>query len=286
MKRLSGDLRGGAIPNDPAIHFSRNGCAICQCRLSVHQEARGGICDNPECRRKNAAAIGLRRQQEEAAALRLMAVSYRDEVSPRLGLVAPASLRLAIIPYYHQPIEKLSRTRRVEFRAHLAGAVRQAFGAKFDSAAVSDLVEELRPHAQAQVDGPAVGAACAVCTGFCCRGGGTRAYLSVAVIRSYIARHPGMQFREVLKAYLSRLPDATYRGSCVYHGSDGCGLSREMRSSVCNTYYCDGMQELRSEIAAEGPKTVLLLAAEGRQLLKSAAIKPDGETARLEMPGK
>jgi hypothetical protein len=287
MNRASGDVRAEGTVRDSMSYLSREVCAICQCRLTVHQQARGGICDDPECRRRKAVACDLQRRQEKAAAVRRMAVKYCDEMSPRLGVGDPASLRLAIIPYYNQPVVKLSRKRRAEFRTHLAGLLRQAFDGKFDSAAVADLEAELRHHAQAQSDDPAIGAACTVCTGFCCREGGTRAYLEVGVIRSYMARHPGMRLREVAKAYLSKLPDATSKGSCVYHGPRGCGLPREMRSSLCNTHYCGGMKDLRNEIASEGPKTVLLVAAdEEGEFLKSAVIEPDGKTMRLEPAGE
>jgi hypothetical protein len=229
-------------------------------------------------------AFDLRRQQEKAADVKRVALKYRDEVSVRLGADDPASLRISIIPNYHQPVVELPRKRRAEFRAHLTAVLARAFEGKFDAADVADLEAELWHHTQSESDIPAVGAACAVCTGFCCREGGTRAYLDVGVIRSYMARHPGMRLREVLRAYLEKLPNATFNGSCVYHGPGGCGLPREMRSSVCNTYYCDGMKGLRNEIASEGPKTVLLLAVEDREVLKSAVIEPDGTTVGLAGP--
>lgn len=282
MNRSFGGHRAEGAVRKPVSFLSRKGCAICQRMLTVHQEVRGGICDDPECRKRQAVASDLRRQKEKAAAVWAMALSYRDQVAPRIGVGDPASLRLAVIPFYNQPVVKLPRKRRAEFRAHLAGVLRQAFEGQFDSKAVTDLEAELRHHAQAHSDEPAIGAACAVCTGFCCRVGGTRAYLDVGAIRSYMARHPGMRFREVLKEYLSKLPDATCKGSCVYHGPKGCSLPRAMRSSVCNAYYCGGLTDLRNEIASEGPKTVLLVAAEERKLLKSAMIEPDGKTVRLD----
>jgi hypothetical protein len=284
MNPLSAQLRDGGATGNPALHLSPKNCAICQRGLTVHQEARGVVCDDPECRRKSAVALDVRRRQEKAAAVKEAALKYRGEISLRLGVGDPVSLRLAIIPYYHQPVVKLSRQRRGEFRAHLAVVLQQAFAGKFDVAAVADLEAELWHHAQAESEAPVVGAACAVCTGFCCRGGGTRAYLDLGAVRSFMARHPGMRLREVLRAYLGKLPDATHQGSCVYHGPRGCGLPREMRSSVCNTFYCDGVKGLRNEIAAEGPKSVLLLAADEGEFLKSAVIEPDGKTADLMNP--
>jgi hypothetical protein len=265
--------------------LSRNICAICQCRLTVHQEARGGVCDRLACRSRKAAEIDARRRQVKAAdaeAARQLAVEYYDKMKPRLGVADPASLRLVIIPDYDQPVVKLPRKRRAQFRARLADVIQETSEEKMSPEVMIALAEDLRIRAQERPSDPAVAASCAVCTGCCCREGGTSAYLDRAAIRSYMARHPGMRFREVLKAYLSKLPSATFKGSCVYHGPTGCALPREMRASICGTYYCDGMKTLRKEIASEGPKTTLLVSTEKGKLFKAAVIEPDGKTMRLE----
>ena len=280
MNRISEPIRDENTRRGPAAHSSRKVCEICRCRLTVHQEVRGGICDDPKCRGRKAVEFDARRRQQRTA-VRQMALKYRDETASRLGIGDPASLRLAVIPFYHQPVVQLSGKSRAEFKAHLVRVLRKALDGKSDSASEEDLEAELRQHAQAPFDAPAVGASCAVCTGFCCREGGTRAYLGVIALRSYMARHPGMRIREILHAYLSKLPDATCKGSCVYHGPRGCGLPREMRSSVCNNYYCGGMQGLQNEIASEGPGTVLLAALEEGRILKSAIVESDGKTIDL-----
>jgi hypothetical protein len=281
MNRNPGDIRTNGEVRELTPHLSRKLCLICQCRLTVHQEVRGGVCDRLECHRKRMVEIETQRLREEAAALERTAAEHCAKIAPLLGIADAASLRVTVIPYFHRKVVKLSRRRRSEFRTHVANVLREAFEGKFDPAAVTNLKIELMSHARESSDEPALGSACAVCTGFCCRNGGTHAYLDVAVIRSYMARHPGMRLGAVLKAYMSNLPDATYDGSCVYHGSSGCGLPREMRASECNDYFCDGLASLRKDIAEEGPKTVFLAVAEGQKIMDAAVIEPDGKTVRM-----
>ena len=271
---------------EPLRFFSRKVkvCEVCQCRLTVHQEARGGVCDRAQCRATQAAESDVRRRQAiaaEAEAVRAVTEKYRAAVAGRNGAADPASLRLVVIPYYDQPVVKLTRMRRAQFRAQLTRVIRETLQEETGAGNPIAMDEEPRRLAQQEFNEPALGACCAVCAGSCCRAGGTTAYLDRAAIRTSMARHPGMAFRDVLMAYLSKLPDATFKGSCVYHGSNGCGLPREMRSSVCNNYFCEGMQKLRTEIASDGPKTALLLAVENAEISKSAVIAPDGKTVRL-----
>src|SRR5208337_492465 len=78
------------------------------------------------------------------------------------------------------------------------------------------------PEVQAVLNG-----ACALCRGFCCGSGGDHAYLTVATIRRYMAKHLEQGPEEVLAAYLGRIRNDTVAGSCIFHQSGGCGLPRE-----------------------------------------------------------
>ena len=48
--------------------------------------------------------------------------------------------------------------------------------------------------------------------------------------------------RVVLRLYLERVPEVGYEGSCIFHGKQGCTLDRSLRSDVCNSYFCGGLQ--------------------------------------------
>src|SRR5206468_7485578 len=86
--------------------------------------------------------------------------------------------------------------------------------------------------------------ACARCQGHCCGKGGLHAfaYLSVDTLRRFMDDNPTLHPDEVLAAYLDHIGRATYQDSCVFHGPQGCTLSREMRADICNTFFCPGLK--------------------------------------------
>ena len=53
-------------------------------------------------------------------------------------------------------------------------------------------------------------------------------------------------------AYLDRVGSRTYRGSCLYHQADGCALPREMRSDLCNRFFCKALLEFQRDLPVSG----------------------------------
>ncbi len=261
--------------------LSQKRCAWCATRLDIHQAARGPTCGKPACRQKQAVAAAAQRQQEEVADAWRAAVEFRARVAPALGVAEPQSLTLALVPHFQRAVVKLPRPRRAEFRAHLLRVVRQAFEEKLDEASVAALAEELGQAVPPPPAFPEAGAACATCRGHCCRNGGTHAYLNATVLRSFLARHAGLRWREVVRIYWEKLPDQSFDYSCVYHGRGGCGLPREMRSGICNQYLCAGLKELRETLAASGPGPVLVVAARGEAIGRSVLISRAGSRLRV-----
>ena len=201
-------------------------------------------------------------------------------MAPALGVSDPTSLALAIVPNFHRPVIKTAPLRRAEFRAHLLRVVRQAFEEKLDAAGVSALAEELSEAVATTPDFPEGHAACATCRGFCCRTGGTHAYLNATVIRSHLARHPGLRPAEIIRAFLKKLPAQTFDHSCVYHGRQGCTLPRDMRASLCNQFQCAGLKELHDTLATTGPRPVLIVTHDGEKIRRSTLTHPKGGKMR------
>jgi hypothetical protein len=76
-----------------------------------------------------------------------------------------------------------------------------------------------------------------VISGSCCswRGpGGTLARVRCA--------RPALDLRATLRLYVERVPEVGYKNSCIFHGKQGCTLDRPLRSEVCNSYFCGGLQ--------------------------------------------
>ena len=86
-------------------------------------------------------------------------------------------------------------------------------------------------------------AACSLCRGFCCKGGGNHGYLDERVMARVRQARPELDARAVIRLYVERVPDAGYAGSCIFHGAEGCTLDRSLRSDVCNSYFCTGLRK-------------------------------------------
>jgi hypothetical protein len=284
------DTMNQIVPNENAapvirvlaVPLSQKFCSYCATRLDVHQAARGSICSDPACRKKQVLAEAKLRRETEAADVQRIAVEFRARMAPTLGVADPSSLALGVVPHFSRAVVKLPRARRMEFRAHLVRIVRQAFEEKLDTSDVSMLAEELSVAVQPPPEFPEGGPGCATCRGHCCRVAGTHAFLNATVVRSFLVRNPGMSQRAVVRAFLSQLPKMSFDYSCVYHGRHGCVLPREMRAGICNYYYCQGLQELRETLASSGRRPVLMVSIAGEKVGRAALLKPEGERVLVQ----
>ena len=96
---------------------------------------------------------------------------------------------------------------------------------------------------------------CCMCKGGCCASGKEHAYLSVFSIRKYMDNNPQLSSADILDLYVSKISSNTIDGSCINHTHNGCALSRELRSDICNGYYCDSLKHYQKE--AETKKSSL-----------------------------
>lgn len=85
-------------------------------------------------------------------------------------------------------------------------------------------------------------AGCATCQGHCCKGGGDHAYIDERTIARVRRDNPALDARAIIGLFLARLAPLAYRGSCLFHGPEGCTLGRGLRAELCNAYYCNGLQ--------------------------------------------
>ncbi len=182
-----------------------------------------------------------------------------------LGIQEPDTYRLTVIPTLRWRITNLPERRRRAFRDGLNRLISAASAHPAAHAPMPEPVVSPAPEIQA-----VLGRACALCQGFCCRAGGNHAYLTVETIRRYMAEHPDLRPRDVLAAYLGRVGPKTVEKSCVFHGPEGCRLSRDMRSDTCNEFYCGGLNELRSSQNDQEPVRAFFVAMAGATILTAA----------------
>lgn len=96
-------------------------------------------------------------------------------------------------------------------------------------------------------------AVCSACKGACCAAGREHAFLRVRTMREFAAAHPSLTDDEIVQTYLAYLPQRALHPGCVYQGLQGCTLPRDMRSAICNSYLCTGLQ---AAVDAATPHTV------------------------------
>jgi len=97
-----------------------------------------------------------------------------------------------------------------------------------------------------------------VCKGRRCLNAGDDSYLQLETIRRYARLYPALSAEQIKQEYEQRIPEKkliTY--FCINHTEIGCALSREIRSEMCNEFYCSTIKEfnmifLQAETTPEG----------------------------------
>ena len=203
-------------------------CRSCGAALSITQSVRG-LCDNPDCRRKDVPyQEQLRRQAIIKTLQQQIPESWRSQP-------------VALLPRNNQVLTPLSEIRTTAFREFLSQTVTQAN-------ALSETVVETTASTNGipdnQADLPVLDAGCALCGGECCQTGGNTAWLEPATIQRLNWLSLAISEQRIVEHYLSYLPQVSYENSCIYHADRGCTLPRKMRSNVCNQFLCRGLSEV------------------------------------------
>lgn len=261
--------------------FGPRRCQVCDGQLDPH-EIIHQVCNRPDCRRRFFLDRHLRDIGPKTTALQERTARHRAAAQDSARkLIAQrqnsASVPLAVIPFWEFRLTNLPERRRRAFRDHLMLMLSHA--------------TEHRAYTPTENDDPVptpevqdlLGRVCAYCEGWCCRGGGNRAYISADTLRRYMAANPHLRPRDVLANYLDRLGHRVNHHSCVYHGPRGCGLPSDMRSDTCNRYFCTGANRLRDELGDSVPAE-LVVAKEADGEVRSAAMMIGEELRRFELP--
>jgi len=163
-----------------------------------------------------------------------------------------------MVPAYNGRVEPLPVARRRAFAAHLRRIIAEAF---------AEPAPRVRATSSNAVPLTATQAACATCRGQCCSHGGEHAYLDEDTIRRVVRERPGLGARGIAALYRARLGKESFAGSCVFHDAQGCRLPRELRSDLCNEFYCNALKVFVRDHGAAIPPRLRIVAksAEGVQ---------------------
>jgi hypothetical protein len=238
-------------------------CRVCGRPLALAERV-GRLCGREACRdaRMREWRDWREHRREEDRELRAQAEALRAERAAALGIPDPETYAVALTPaFVGGGLVPVPRERRRALREHLTRVATAAFE-KPDAGSP----EQPDPQAPSAVS-PAVGqllcAACATCGGHCCRNGSERAYVSADTIRRVMREEPGLTVNAVVARYLRRVGKVSHDRSCIYHGPDGCTLTREMRSDTCNRYFCGELTQLKRSVEKGATSRVFLTAHRG-----------------------
>lgn len=101
------------------------------------------------------------------------------------------------------------------------------------------------PLPMAPAETAAVRRACATCRGWCCRRGGSHAFLDALSLDRVRRRYPDDSAAELEARYRTHLGATHLDGGCVFQGETGCRLPRPLRSDTCNSWLCP---DLRTQV--------------------------------------
>jgi hypothetical protein len=170
------------------------------------------------------------------------------------GGTAGDGSQAVMVPLNQRVLVQVSAERVRRIREHLVRSLRDLRTLKQPEGSASPLRPEPPGFA-----GTVVRAACALCQGFCCKGGGEHAYLGERDLARVRHARPELEARAVIRLYIERVPAEGYEGSCVFHGKQGCTLDRSLRSDVCNSYFCNGLRDFVA--TADGVASVVVTGA-------------------------
>ena len=71
-------------------------------------------------------------------------------------------------------------------------------------------------------------------------------------------KHPEISTEDLLNAYLSWISAATVEDSCINQTASGCALPRELRSDICNGFYCDPVKLYQKKLSGKNELGVVL----------------------------
>ncbi len=236
-------------------------CEICNTRLTVHQ-AVTGVCGSVSCRGAAIRAAADKRREEQRRAMREAAESWL------VGLVGKRAHALVVLPARTTELVATPLSLRGALIEHINEVLSERLTVEVESDPTSDAANVPEPHA-------ALAAACATCRGYCCRNGGSRAFIDARTIARIRQEQPDLDDASILNAYERAIPAQHVEGSCVFHGPQGCTLTRAYRSQICNEFYCAPVREwFVGEGMQPGPSAIAVV--DGRAVIRGVVFDDSG----------
>ncbi len=178
---------------------------------------------------------------------------------------------LVTVPLLNETLEPPPPARIRALKRHLVQSLRDLRTARRPER----LIQKMTPE-PVDFSATVLGAGCATCQGHCCKGGGDHAYIDERTMARVRRDNPELNAGSVIGLYLARLAPRSYKGSCLFHGATGCTLGRALRAELCNTYYCNGLQDFLK--LPEVPERVQIIASRNGIERRSVVMSRDDPT--------
>jgi hypothetical protein len=175
---------------------------------------------------------------------------------------------LVTVPLLNETLEPPPPVRVRALKRHLVQSLRDLRAAKRPDR----LIQKTTPEPAGFTAG-VLRAGCATCQGHCCKGGGDHAYIDERTMARVRRDNPDLDASAIIGHYLARVAPLSYRGSCLFHGPDGCTLGRGLRAELCNQFYCDGLRNFLRRPEPSG--RVQILASRHGIERRSPVMSPD-----------
>ncbi len=171
-----------------------------------------------------------------------------------------------VIPTGLSRLVSLSKERVKNYTEHLKSIINQAMeytdSSKVEFDQHHDIHEKLLEVEQRFMENPVLltisDRICGMCKGGCCTSGREHAYLSAITIKRNLDIDPSLTATDILDLYLSNISSETIDGACINQTKTGCALPKELRSDICNSFYCDSLKSYQMNLADEEDPGMLL----------------------------
>jgi hypothetical protein len=125
---------------------------------------------------------------------------------------------------------------------------------------------------------------CTACRGYCCRGGGDRAFLTVDFFAWQMLCDPTLTKESLRSLYANRLPEFSVEDSCVFHGETGCLLPRSERSNLCNEFHCIELADSMNEVGEQSYRQWVAISHDGDNYLRVSMMADNGLRRECDYP--
>jgi hypothetical protein len=268
-------------------------CSRCGGHLESVLDQLEGVCSQLSCRGPH--LVEKRRQAERekreawAATIEELKKAFPELLTDqgRDEVASEQQAHVSLVPGTDSPLVPLPPDRHEQFLAHLDVICREAVRLCDDPKKVNSLMTEYGHRGSATKDSPILPVlnGCSTCRGYCCRNGGDHAFLDASFVAWQLLCDPCSTAESVRNAYIHRLPDVSVEGSCVFHGSQGCVLSRAERNNVCNNFHCFELQDAIEQHSEGESRAWIAVARSDTGALRVGKMDSSGNQTRRETSG-